>query len=127
METSLANSVLIAILAGGTALTLFAFFLGRRDFANNVTPAELARMLRRYGLDACAIGSAGFTEEFVSACRNCAGCDRKAQCREWLELSLPTDIPLFCSNEEFLNRVKYAKIGKPPLEHSDSLPDRTKS
>ena len=111
METSLANSILTAILAGGAALVLSAFVLGRRHAADGVMPAELARMMRRYGIDARDIASTGFADDFVGAVRNCAACDRKAQCREWLELSLPTDIPLFCGNEEFLNRVKYAKTG----------------
>jgi len=116
MEASLVNTVVTAILAGGAALMLFAFLLSRRDVANNVTPAELGRMMRRYGIATCDIGSAGFTEDFVSACRQCAVCGRKAQCREWLERSLPTDIPLFCGNEAFFNRVKYAKIGNPRRE-----------
>lgn len=127
MKTSLANTVLTAILAGGAVSMLFAFLRGRRGIDKNVMPAELARMMRRYGIDTYAIGSTGFTEDFVSACRNCVVCDRKVQCGEWLERSLPTDIPLFCRNEEFLNRVKRAKIGNPRLAQSDLLPNRTKS
>jgi hypothetical protein len=126
METSFANTVMTAILTGGAAWILFSFLLGRRDGADKVTPAELARMMRRYGIDTHAIRSAGFAEGFVSACRSCAVCDRKAQCREWLELSLPTDIPLFCGNEVFFNRVGYAIIGNPRAQ-PNLLPNRTKS
>jgi hypothetical protein len=106
---------------------LFALLQSRRDVAGNVTPAELNRMMRRYGIDARDIGSTGLTEDFAGACRNCAVCDRKAQCREWLELSPPGDIPLFCGNEPFLTRVNYAKVSNPRLAHSDSLPNRTQS
>lgn len=127
METSFANTVVTAILTGGAALMLISFFLGRRYGADKVMPAELARMMRRYGIDTHAIGSAGFAEDFVDACHNCAVCDRKAQCREWLVLSPLTDIPLFCGNEAFFNRVRCTKIGKLRLAHSESSPNYTKS
>ena len=113
METSFANTVVTAILTGGAAWMLFSFLPGRRDGADKVTPAELARMMRRYGIDTRTIGSVGCMEDFVRACRSCAVCDRKAQCREWLERSLPTDIPLFCGNDAFFNRIRYAIIGNP--------------
>jgi len=126
MDASLAKTVLAAILAGGGAWSLFAFLLGRRGIAANVPPGELKRMMRRYGIDALDPGSVGVTEEFIRACHNCMACDRKAQCREWLERSLPGDIPLFCSSEAFFTRVRHAKICNPRLSHPCSLPNHLK-
>jgi len=89
--------------------------LGRKQrLPATVTPPELARMMRRYGIGAPDIDSMGCTEDFAGAWRACAACDRKPQCREWLDLAPPMDIPLFCCNENFFNRVKHAKANRPP-------------
>ena len=110
MATSLANSVLIAILASGGAFLLFVFLRNKKELAAAVKPPELVRRMRRYGIDAGDVESADLGEEYICACRNCAACDRKVQCREWLALSPPSDISLFCGNEDFLNRVNRTKF-----------------
>ena len=109
----IADMVLISILAGGGAFILFAVLRRRGQIAINVKPPELIRMMRRYEIDARDAESTDFSNGFTCACRNCEECERKEQCREWLELSLPTDIPLFCRNEEFLHRVKHPTTGNP--------------
>ena len=109
----IADMVLISILAGGGAFILFAVLRRRGQIANNVKPPELIRMMRRYEIDARDAESTDLSNGFTCACRNCEECERKEQCREWLDLSLPTDIPLFCRNEAFLDRVKHTKTDNP--------------
>jgi len=84
--------------------------LGRKQrLPATVTPPELARMMRRYGISGSDIDAAGLAKDFADAWRACAACNRKLQCREWLDFAPPTDIPLFCCNEGFFSRAGSAR------------------